>query len=65
VVNQGKLESCGGESICPVGAIEKINAGKEPETENPSQSTPTTNQPFASPGRGQRVGRGMGEGGRR
>jgi len=59
VVNQEKLENCGGESICPVGAIEKINSEEKSETENSFQPTPTTNRPPTFPrkgGRGTRNG---------
>ena len=36
IVNQGKLEQCGGEIVCPFEAIEKINK-KKPEVEDPSR----------------------------
>ncbi len=29
VINQEKLEQCGGESVCPFGAIEKIEEEKK------------------------------------
>ena len=29
IINQEKLEQCGGESICPIGAIEKISHSLE------------------------------------
>lgn len=52
VVDQEKLEKCGGESICPVGAIEKING----EEEIGRQTT------LYEPGFGKRFGRGRGMG---
>jgi len=62
VVNQEKLEQCGGESICPIGAIEKIDKEGKPETETLSQPTsqPPSYSPSPSGGRG--MGRGMGVG---
>ncbi len=52
VINQEKLEQCGGESICPVGAIEKIN---------PFQPTSRSSYPSSLFG-GRGMSRGMGAG---
>ncbi len=54
VINQEQLEQCGGESICPIGAIEKII---------PSQPTPQTSPSYQpSPFEGRGIGKGMGAG---
>ena len=29
IIDQKKLEECGGESICPMGAIEKVEEGEK------------------------------------
>jgi len=31
IIDQEKLEQCGGESVCPLGAIEKVAEGGETE----------------------------------
>lgn len=38
VIDQEKLEQCGGESVCPLGAIEKVSEETKPES--PSGSSP-------------------------
>ena len=48
VINQEKLEQCGGENVCPIGAIEKTNG--EASSYQPSQFE----------GRGMGAGRGGG-----
>ncbi len=70
VINQDKLEECGGESICPFGAIEKVgeeSATAEPRSYQPQPSQPS--QPFPQPffpgGFGRGMGKGMGAGRRR
>jgi ferredoxin len=62
VIDQEKLEKCGGESLCPFGAIEKTGE-EESETGSPSQSI-SQNSPPPSSGRGmgRNMGRGMGAG---
>jgi len=52
VIDQEKLEQCGGESICPVGAIEKTNG--EASSYQPS--------PFGNRGMGRGMGAGRGRG---
>lgn len=56
IIDQEKLEQCGGESVCPLGAIEKIDEEEKPETEAPQT------QPSPSGGRGLGRGRGFGQG---
>ncbi|KPJ57034.1 hypothetical protein AMJ49_02645 [Parcubacteria bacterium DG_74_2] len=64
IVNQGRLEKCGGESVCPMGAIEKISKGKRAEQKSfPSllygpPSAPSYGPPLG--GRGLGKGRGPG-----
>ncbi|GAI16288.1 unnamed protein product [marine sediment metagenome] len=31
IIDQKKLEECGGENVCPIGAIEKVSGEKEEE----------------------------------
>jgi|SRR6056297_3490643 len=57
VVNQEKLQECGGERVCPMGAIEKVGDGSE-ETSEESQSSFQAQDTFPSQG-----GRGLGRGG--
>jgi NAD-dependent dihydropyrimidine dehydrogenase PreA subunit len=54
IVDQEKLKKCGGESVCPMGAIEKVD--KEDSTQ--SQEKPSSN----IQGRGLAQGRGLGLG---
>jgi len=54
VVDQEKLEQCGGENVCPLGAIEKIIPPQPTSQTSPSYQP----QPFG----GRRMGRGMGAG---
>lgn len=56
ITDQEKIEKCGGERVCPFGAIEKI--GKEEKEESEKQETGIR---FA-PGQGRGMGRGMGAG---
>ncbi len=44
VIDQDKLEKCGGENLCPFGAIEKI-----PEEVKRKQQTPLTSPLYSSP----------------
>jgi hypothetical protein len=63
VVDQEKLERCGGEGVCPFGAIEKIGEKEGPETEIPSPATSQTPFPYQTqPFSGRGMGRGMGAG---
>src|SRR6056297_3549203 len=65
VVNQEKLRECGGEKVCPMGAIEKVKDGNEEDPEE-LQSFPQTKN--VSPVQGDRgigrggAGRGLGRG---
>jgi len=64
VVNQGKLEQCGGESVCPFGAIERVSEkGEKPGPENPPSPPPygpfPGSPPYGPPPSG---GRGLGRG---
>jgi len=69
VIDQEKLEKCGGENVCPVGAIEKISEGKEPEQKTfptppygPSSDSSYGPPPPGGRGLGREKGRGMGAG---
>ncbi len=67
IIDQEKLERCGGESICPMGAIGKISNKEEAKQR---EIPPTTPSPFSyglppggrGLGRGRGFGRGMGRG---
>ena len=61
VIDQDKLEECGGESVCPFGAIERV------EGESKSEESPQPQVQYPPPrGRiGPGGGRGMGRGRRR
>lgn len=59
VINQEKLEQCGGESVCPLGAIEKISGESK---SNQPQPQPSSQAQYPLPGRGFGGGRGMGRG---
>ncbi len=73
VIDQKELEECGGDSVCPMGAIEKISgesdnsvegneegAGEEPDSRN---SRPNSVQGFGNrDGSGRGPGRGLGQG---
>ncbi len=61
VVDQKKLEACGGEKVCPFGAIEKIDGTKESETNNADKSDVSPADPSLG-GRGIGAGRGRGMG---
>ena len=68
VVDQKKLEQCGGEKVCPFGAIERVGEGKENESDASfQQPTSSYKSPFGGRGmgRGSRGGRGRGRGGGR
>ena len=67
IADQEKLEQCGGESVCPFGAIEKIDKEGKPEIEIPFQPAPQTSSPYSPPpfsgrGMGRRMGAGKGRG---
>lgn len=55
IIDQRKLEECGGESLCPFGAIEKIGGNSETENESSQDIFPNRNS-------GERRGRGLGAG---
>jgi len=61
VIDQKKLESCGGEKVCPFGAIEKTEEGKESEGNNSEEPNPTPLDERRT-GQGRGMGRGMGKG---
>lgn len=64
VVSNEKIEKCGGEDICPSGAIEKIDDeenNKEVKIENGSSVVFNSSQTRGL-GRGQNYGRGRGQG---
>ncbi len=61
IADQEKLEKCGGESVCSIGAIEKIDKEEKTETEIPSQPAPQT-LPFDGRGMGRGMGAGRGRG---
>jgi NAD-dependent dihydropyrimidine dehydrogenase PreA subunit len=61
IIDQEKLELCGGESVCPMGAIEAIGQEQnQSETENIRRKS--TSQFIPSQGRGLGMGRGRGMG---
>jgi ferredoxin len=73
IINEEKLEKCGGESVCPMGAIEKIN-GEEGLGQQNVPYEPGSGRGFGQGrglgrgfrkglGRGPRNGRGGGRGG--
>ena len=66
IINQKKLEECGGERLCPFGAIEKQEEGPEGNSElesEPNEEPRSFPSSFSSQGRGmgKRMGRGMGK----
>jgi len=65
IINQEKLEQCGGESVYPIGAIEKINQSSSFEERGMGRGMGAGRG--RGLGKGPRDGRGMGigEGGRR
>ncbi len=68
IVDQEKLEECGGESVCPIGAIEKIDKEGKTETEIKPEFTPRQGKGFGMGkgrglGLGPRNGKGKGRGG--
>jgi ferredoxin len=71
IIDQKKLEQCGGESICPMGAIKKIDgeqAKESPETKkntNVNQRIGLARQVGFGSGRKMGAGRKMGYGNRR
>ena len=72
IVNSKELEKCGGEKVCPFGAIEKIDEERKIEAETPSSELFSSTQPsYQTPpadergldrGRGMGAGRGRGRG---
>lgn len=64
IINQEKLEQCGGEGLCPFGAIEKIEGESKKELEplKPEESQPQSQYPPSGRGRGMGMGRGRGLG---
>jgi len=70
VIDQQKLEKCGGESVCPLGAIERVQE-KEWEGETPPTSSSQASPRYKSfpglpsygpPFGGRGLGRGRGPG---
>jgi len=62
VIDQKKLEECGGESVCPVGAIEKVSEEGD-SSEEDSRREPSSSSSFTpGAGSGQGLGRGRGPG---
>ncbi len=61
IINQEKLEQCGGESVCPFGAIERVDGKKEIEQESKIEERTNVNQRVGM-GRGQGFGQGGGIG---
>ncbi len=55
ITDQDELEKCGGENICPLGAIEKIEKDSESEETQTQYSTPskTTNKSVPAQGTDQ------------
>jgi NAD-dependent dihydropyrimidine dehydrogenase PreA subunit len=61
IIDQEKLAACGGESVCPVGAIEKISEDNNSDNNSSSDSEDDPAQELR-PGMGQGKGRGFGRG---
>jgi ferredoxin len=61
IIDQEKLQNCGGESLCPFGAIEKIGGSPEIENEPIQNNLPNRNLNKRR-GRGLGAGRGRGLG---
>jgi len=49
IINQEKLKECGGESVCSVGAIEKISGGRKPTSKSASVSPVPPRVPYLGP----------------
>lgn len=64
IIDQEKLEKCGGERVCGFGAIEKISEGENPEQQAHSTSPvfPPLPPYGPSPSDGRGLGRGKGPG---
>ncbi len=65
IINQEKLEQCGGKSICPFGAIERINGEQEEEKEikqEPETEFIQGQEKDLGMERGQGIGAGRGRG---
>jgi len=65
VVNQKKLQECGGERVCPMGAIEKVENGSEETSKESRSSLQVQNISPAQGGRGLgrgEEGKGLGRG---
>ena len=58
IVDQKKLEECGGEQVCPMGAIEKEEDGED----SASYQSSLSNQGGTGRGIGAGRGRGLGKG---
>ncbi len=63
IVDQEKIEQCGGTNVCQFGAIEKIDGGDNNENNLPESSDKTIEpSQFGGRGMGRGLGRGMGRG---
>jgi len=63
IMNQEKLESCGGETVCPRGAIEKLGEGEKEEKKVEVKPLEQNDHlPKTGRGRGRGLGRGLGRG---
>ncbi len=63
IVDQRKLEACGGENVCPFGAIERVQK-KEESLQSQSSLNPYVSFPpfYGPPFGGRGLGRGRGHG---
>ena len=57
IISQNKLEECGGESLCPFGAIERLGGG-----DYPPRNINVTQVRGGGRGMGKGMGRGLGVG---
>lgn len=62
IIDQKKIEECGGESVCPMGAIEKVEEDNSKLNTEEKQSNQNSQQPEnQNIGRQKRKGRGRGK----
>ncbi|HHE45821.1 MAG TPA: hypothetical protein ENL05_00505 [Candidatus Moranbacteria bacterium] len=61
IIDQEKIDQCGGTSVCPFGSIEKTDGGDN-NKKNSSLNKSVEPSQFSSRGIGRGLGRGMGRG---
>ena len=64
IIDQQKLEQCGGENVCPFGAIEKVGKERKEETKQKTgtEFIPSQGRGMGGIGRGRRLGADKGKG---